>query len=673
MNKRFSIAFEVTTKELAIPEMCCIVRRGMCNAFDWWPPLSEAQISFLKTKACYGLSLFLPADTGILADMRDHNPPGRSFVSTREFVFGELEKIEALAAESGVYIWWNAFPECDSSGYQFPGEIYRKRMRFTSRIDAYEKLRKYITGQDIFRAFLKSRGRFPHIKLTAISGPMAVTPYVYEWGIDLGLVEICIDSLSDIHPVIAMQRGIAGQYGREWGLDISHWRIMLGPTMYDDRLKRISGWTENYLERNLYLAYMAGANLLRIEEVCSRHETTATGTAGKNCAFVLSKDGRTASLTPFGKMLRRFADRTLRAWGERGETYVPVALMVDYHSGWCPKSSFKKDDTVWYGQIPFNAGDYMMDNFMNLVYEGYHRSGSLDGSPYGIAKDYDYGLWEGTRKRRALAIQKKLLAQEFDARPYEPISTAIFGDSFDFLHSNASLENLKKYKVVILLGDIRIDTRLKSEIIDYVKQGGKIMLNVKQSGIFDASFLGMAISKETKEDNSSHCLLCGTHFGESFKDGNNEEPWYEYAVGKLLTAKVIAENDLGDALIVENKYGKGSVVLVTPLYGYGKTNRKTTVRVVDHYIHHVMDTVALVAAEDKDITYVVNRTAKGFRLMLLNNHGYAWSGAIKVRTGNRRRVVDLLGRKKISVEFSAGRISFRPKVDSFGFNIYDIF
>ncbi|MFH0796929.1 MAG: hypothetical protein V2A65_07730 [Candidatus Omnitrophota bacterium] len=667
--EKFLVALETPNMDLDTPEMQYIIKHKMCNAFDWWPYLTNEQVNFLKKNPSYGLSLFLPAATQILKIYKENTIVGRRIEPTKTFVAKELKKLEELTPVLNGNVWWDAFPECDSSGYEFPGEIYAKRLRFKSRVDAYQKLKSYILNQNIFRDFRKRKKSLP--KVMAISGLMAVTPYLYEWGMDLGLVEICIDSLSDIHPVIAMQRGIARQYNKKWGLDISHWR-MVGPTMYNDKMQLISGWSENYLERNLYLAYMSGANFIRIEEVVSRNETTSTGEAGKNCAFVLSPDKKTAIPTPLGRMLEKFTRFTLSHGKERGETYVPVALMIDYYSGWQPKSNFKKDDTVWFGQIPFNDGDYMLDNFMNLVYEGYHRSGTMDGAPYAIAKDYDYTLWEGFQERKATAIYEKLLSEGFDARPYESISTAIFGDSFDFVLSNATCEILKKYKAVILLGEIKIRPKLAAEIVHYVEDGGTLVINVKQSAAFDRSFLGVSISREVKEDNSSKCLACGHHFGESFKDGNNEEPWYQYPVVKPLTAKGIAKNDLGDFLLTENRYRKGRVILDAPYYGYGKRNKKSAVRIVKHYIHHLMDEMALVEIEGKDITYIINRKKDGFRLMLLNNHNYAWSGTIKVHTGRRCRVIDLLGQKRVSAGYSDGKLSFKQEIEPFCFILCDI-
>lgn len=663
----YLLALETPHMDFDMPEMQYIVRHGMCNAFDWMPFITERQMEFLKKNPNFGVALFLPADLKALSEFRKCEA-GRRIEPTKRFVEDEWAKLAEISRLTNGKAWWVAFPEVNSSQSAFVGEVYRRRLRFKSRRDAYQALKRYVLDHDLFQTFRRSGRTTP--KIMSIAGPLAGVQYAYEWGADLGLAEINIGSLSDIHPAIAVLRGAARQYRKPWGLDVSHWRLLLGPTMYDDRMRRVSGWSESYIERNLYLAFMAGANFIRFEEAVARHGTTAHGGAGRNFVMVLGQDRKTVRLTPMGRALKRFADFSLRECPNRRQTHVPVALMLDHYNGWQPRNDFWKHDTVWFNQLPFRPGDYMIDNFMDLIYPGYHRSGSFAGAPYALARDYNYSLWEGDVKRRCMRIYEKCLAEGFDTRPFEPISTAAFGDSFDIITSNASFETLRQYETVILLGEVGIGKRLAGDLACYVRKGGRLMLNVKQAGPFATSFLGVRFTGVTREDNSSRCRRCGEHFGEMFKDGNHEEPWYAYAVVKPTAARIVACNDQDDALITENRVGQGRVVLTTPHYNGGKSEPRTTIRIVEHYLRHLMKSLTLIQIEGGEITHIINRTRNGYLLMLMNNHSYDWNGCVRLRLKGLFSIVDMLQRTRVSAKFVEGEILFPEEIPAFRFGIY---
>jgi hypothetical protein len=660
--------------DLDTPELQYIITHNMCNAFDWWPFLTDEQMAFLEANPHYGLSLFLPSDIRRLETFHYRTQVGRRIIPEMSFVRAELDKLEKLTPILGGNVWWDPLPEYNSADDCFHQMVAKKQWRFTSRQDAYEKITEYINSQDALRDYWSSNRKLP--KLMAITGGVMSAPYMWEWGIELGLAEICVDSCQDIHPVIAIMRGAARQHGGKWGLDISHWRIYLGPTAYNEKLERVSGWSETYLERNLYIAYLSGANLVRIEEFASRGEPTATGEAGMNCGFVLSEDKQSVRLTPFGAMLERYADFALRQVADRGEPYVPVALMLDYYHGWKPRNAFRPKRSLWFGQLPYDDGDYMTDNVMDLIYPGHHRSGGVYGPPFASFDDDNSAFWDGSKREEHRAAYERLLAEGADTRPFEIISSAVFGNSFDCLLSNAEYETLKEYQALLLLGPLDVNPRLAGDIKRYVTAGGLLIANVKQLGRLGQDIFGVAVTDEVREDNTSSCRHCGRHFGEGSTDG--EEVSYQYTVVQPRGARMLAQNDRGEALITENAYGEGKAVLITPHYAGGSGPQKTALlRVVRDYLEHVLDHLTLVEfpAARRELSYSINRKPGGYLLLMMNHTGDDWEGSYAVRLGDESRSAAtqvLLGQPAVGSSCAGGKLLLTDRIPKYGFKIYDI-
>ena len=84
--------------------------------------------------------------------------------------------------------------------------------------------------------------------------------------------------------------------------------------------------------------------------------------------------------------------------------HTPVALLVDFYSGWSfPRHLYSGDVYRVWGNRPYEAGDYLTDAVLDLLYPGYQNSsyfhdetGFLAPTPYGDIADCllsDAPLW----------------------------------------------------------------------------------------------------------------------------------------------------------------------------------------------------------------------------------------------------------------------------------------
>src|SRR5262249_37604752 len=202
-------------------------------------------------------------------------------------------------------------------------------------------------------------------RLASVSDYPSNTFYSFQMGVDMGLLERAIDDLGDTSTGLAFMRGAGRLYDRPWGIDISLWRSAAGSaTEFDSSGRQIGGWSPSYIRRHLYIAYLGGAHVLQIEPV----------------VYYLSG---TSQLNPFGQMMKDFASFSLIRHPDVGASVVPMALMLDFNSGFDTKHGRNnQNDAVWYQDIPYASGDYMINNFLKVAYPGHWLHGTTPNAPF---------------------------------------------------------------------------------------------------------------------------------------------------------------------------------------------------------------------------------------------------------------------------------------------------
>ncbi len=145
-------------------------------------------------------------------------------------------------------------------------------------------------------------------------------------------------------------------------------------------------------------------------------------------------------LSPIGR-IQQAAQRWVRAHGPPGAQHTPVALLLDFHSGWSfPRHLYTdKIYRVW-GNLPYGSGDHLTDGVLDRLYPGYanasyyhDESGFLTPTPY--------------------------------------------GDIADVLLSDAPEWLLRRYAVVIVAGELGGGVELRRKLQAYVAAGGHLVIS----------------------------------------------------------------------------------------------------------------------------------------------------------------------------------------------------
>jgi hypothetical protein len=100
------------------------------------------------------------------------------------------------------------------------------------------------------------------------------------------------------------------------------------------------------------------------------------------------------ALSPIGR-IQQSAQRWIKTNGQPGVMHTPVALLLDFYSGWTfPRHLYSdKIYRVW-GNLPYEPGDFFTDAVLDLLYPGYQdssyfhdESGFIVPTPYGDIAD----------------------------------------------------------------------------------------------------------------------------------------------------------------------------------------------------------------------------------------------------------------------------------------------
>jgi len=144
-------------------------------------------------------------------------------------------------------------------------------------------------------------------------------------------------------------------------------------------------------------------------------------------------------LSPVGH-IQQAGQRWVKEHGQPGVMHTPVALLLDFNSGWTfPRHLYWADVYRVWGNLPYEPGDYLTDAVLDLLYPGYQNSSYFhDESGF--------------------------------------ITPTPFGDVADCLLSDAPLWALERYPVVIVAGELRGGREMRDKLQAYAERGGHVVI-----------------------------------------------------------------------------------------------------------------------------------------------------------------------------------------------------
>ena len=398
-----------------------------------------------------------------------------------------------------------------------------------------------------------------------------------QWGVNLlGMETAAVMPMTGMR--IAFTRGAARQFGGAFvyyhapnfgdtATTFTKQQNFAGPDFfYHSRYGQTMGPSLSWYRKSYYLYFMAGASAIYLEQ-------------GQDQFFKPGPGDHPFQLNPLGRITDEFM-RFAEKHSERGTPYTPVAFLLD------PAHGFEMTD---YPHWPFEVSQ-------------------IDRSDRALRELFGVAYYPGLVVEGEPAIADR-----------QPFVAGVFGDIFDVLTAanaqgtRSKIQSLlPSYRVVVVGGRIEWSNEWIQRLNDYVRNGGTVVLNAAQIKNLPEEFLGVRLLNATGEAHNARCVLQG----EESADLHGQIFRYEKLELKGATALISTLN--GEPLVTVNRVGKGTVVFAGVPDLLGEDERITPFAA--HMLAHVFED-AMPLKVTGDVEYLVNRTANGWTVTLLNNNG----------------------------------------------------
>ncbi len=609
------------------PEATQHLQTGMANGLTFSPPVDPG---ISKLAGTYGAALMLRMAAGA-------SPAG----SSDDEIETQAANFESQAAVNPqLKFMWELMPEWDQSGGSWV-PAGRPRYSNLSKVAAHAMFVNYY--HDHYPALMNHLSQPAGSVKYGLSAVTDFSPnafYAYEMGVDLCLLERAIDELGDLSTGIAFLRGAARQYGRSWGIDLSSWRSSNGmATHYSNQNVLQGGWSASYLLRHYYAAFLSGASVIQNEAATYRNA-----------------DGRS---NPLGDATQEFADFALRRHPDVGSPAVSAAFLIDHNSGFDPKHGvYNQANAVWYQDIPYSSGDFMIDNVFRLAYPNHWLHGLTPGAPFADGS----GVPDQNKFRT-------FLASGGDPRPYEPMPSTRWGDNLDVISTEVRYSVLSQYKVIVLLGDVQLSPSLRDSLRAWVLQGGVLLMNADQMTPADEDLAGVSLkTSSSRSAMSSRWLPNGV---------SQSEASYRYTPAQATTAEVLAVNEFSDPLLTRHRLGPGEVLLSTPSY-MQSISRDQILVVCTQLLDSLMARYSAASVTGPPAEYIVNQAPGKIIVAIINNSGSDWTGNIAVVRPKAARgvlkyvVQEYLKDQRVIFDASPVGLTIPSQVPAYGVRVFGI-
>ena len=398
-----------------------------------------------------------------------------------------------------------------------------------------------------------------------------------QWGVNLlGMETAAVMPMFGMR--IAFTRGAARQFGGSFfyyhapnfgdtATTFTKQQNFAGPDFfYHSRYGPTMGPSLSWYRKSYYLYYMAGASAIYLEQ-------------GGDQFFKPGPGDHPFQLNPLGRITDEFV-RFVEKHPERGTPYTPVAFLLD------PAHGFEMTD---YPHWPFEVSQ-------------------IDRGDRALRELFGVAYYPGLVVEGEPAVADR-----------QPFVSGVFGDIFDVLTaaevqgSRSKMQTLlPSYRAVVVGGRIDWSAEWIQRISDYVRNGGTLVVNAAQIKKLPEQLLGVRLLNDTGEAHNARCLSPN----EELQDLKGQV--FRYEKVELKGATPLITVPTGNPLVTINKVGKGSVVFVAVPDLLGEDERMTPLAA--HMLAHVFaDATPLKVTGD--VEYLINRTANGWVVTLLNNNG----------------------------------------------------
>jgi hydroxypyruvate isomerase len=326
-----------------------------------------------------------------------------------------------------------------------------------------------------------------------------------------------------------------------------------------------------------------------------------------------SKFKKTATdvLAPIGH-IQVEAVKWVDKYGSPGVMLTPIALMVDFFSGWTFPRHLYTDQVyrVW-GNMPYEAGDYLTDGVLDMLYPGYQNS-----SFYHDENGF------------------------LTATPY--------GDVADCLLSDAESWVLDRYAVLIVAGALTGGVEIKTKLENYAANGGHLIITAGSLAKLPGGVAGIRTSETVK------LMKPGQKITGSTGAVTETASFAMFSLEFPKTASVTFRAGEMPA-VVEMTLGKGRITVFASEFGISKITPLSLPQVIDQPLQKPYSLLvhfrkALEAAfkgqqlfeVDKNLSLITCRKEQGtYTLGITNNTWESQPLKINSRFGEIESVTEL--------------------------------
>ncbi|NPV48212.1 MAG: hypothetical protein HPY69_14770 [Armatimonadetes bacterium] len=334
-----------------------------------------------------------------------------------------------------------------------------------------------------------------------------------------------------------------------------------------------SGAGMTWYKMDIWYQYMAGSSMFYHEQGFDEFWKPG-GTAAAGI--------QEAQLSPKGKLVDRFLRVTARE-PDRGDPITPVAFLVDYAHGWEPGPFWPNAFGNWHQQPDrFRRGDHerMLGEYFWCAF---HPIGRESEKPM-----------TGTNE------------------VYVP---GVFGDIFDVIFAYPDVDRwrtIDTYPVVIAAGEIELTRAEGQRLARYVQQGGTLLVADQHLSGPGLAELRLPAVGDTSEAEGYRWLD---------DPALHPSPRFRYRPVRVPEGgRVLAATASGDCFCVAVDRGQGRLIYLSAPHGL--TVGRQALPVVPRLIAHLSRGLMPVEVRG-EVEWLVNRTARGFTVTLLNPAGQA--------------------------------------------------
>lgn len=617
------------------------VKLGLCNGFRSWMWQGPPSMEFIKNILEQADFLLVDYWIGSTLSQRHIAESGKSEEAYHDY---NIRILKEAVEKYGDKIFWTITGEPDSQGINFPKEQLASKEQahhfcvqwikdVSPAMDPNTKLRwsSYLKKKNID---LKAHNIAIHL------GRPFMSHYAFETGVRLVWVECNCGLHEGLQRIVAFTRGAANQFRANktyWGVDFSPWNDRSDTFLhYDENGQRLGGLTENLLLRELMCAFLAGSNLI-LEET-----SDCTNWINKLPTWYskLSPMGKKAA--KFGKFARTF---------DRGEPYRPVAVMLEQHHGWGGGLDDANTNQVWFGAIPTKKADLTIGQFFDLAFPGHDEYYSKQAS------QFSQNPWKNIEEYRTMIASGK------DMRTFEGgrLATSRWGDVIDVVLENCPDDVLSEYKVLVLLGELKVDDNLLERLKKFVRSGGTVVANATNyfncpedalesvicHGKYGRNwsipsirpgevpevieqFVGFQFTSEKTKGSVSYCPKTKEYMNENGFTFEKIQLKKANAIATCvnwLWGTIDAPEHDHVPIAVEHKLGKGKVITTLPYFMMHPVYR-TPLKISGNIYDQAINSTLPYTIEGEPIQYMFNKVSDDTIVSLFNNGSKLWKGYI---------------------------------------------